>query len=125
MPLERMQRLAAMCITGAMKTTITATLEISTPTIDLMAEKLAAKRAGSIVAVEVFTYRTLGDSSIGKSSRGATDYMTPPFNWERCHTTIEEEGHKDMKPGRRTSHIYTDGSKTFKEVEALFKTRAG
>ncbi|XP_053968949.1 uncharacterized protein LOC128870357 [Anastrepha ludens] len=122
MPLERIQRLAALCITGAMKTTPTAALEmiLRMPPIDLMAENLAAKSARRLMAAGVFTCRTFGHSSVGKWSSGGTDYMTPYFNWERrFRTTIEEEGwHKGMKPGHRTFHIYTDGSKTPDGVRA-------
>nr|AMS38355.1 hypothetical protein [Bactrocera tryoni] len=114
-PMERVQRLAALCITGALRTTPTAALELvlNLPPIDLFAENCAAKSAGRLLAAGEFTYRTFGHSSVGNGGWANTDYMIPLFNWERrFKVNIEKDGwRKGMLATRNTLNIYTDGSK--------------
>ena len=83
--MEIVQRLAALCIMGVLRSTPTADLELglSLPPIDLFAENCAEKWAGRLLAAGEFTYRTFGNSSIGNGNLASTNYMIPLFNWER------------------------------------------
>uniref|UniRef100_A0A0A1XKT2 Putative 115 kDa protein in type-1 retrotransposable element R1DM n=1 Tax=Zeugodacus cucurbitae TaxID=28588 RepID=A0A0A1XKT2_ZEUCU len=114
-PMESVQRLAALCITGALRTTPTAALEriLNLPPIDLFAETYAAKSAGRLLAGGEFTHRTFGHSSVGRGGLASTDYLTPLMNWERIfRVNLEKDGWREgMITSRSTLNIYTDGSK--------------
>lgn len=92
--MERVQRLAALCITAALRTTPTAALEIvlNLPPID----NCAAISAERLLAAGEFTYRIFGHSSVCSGGLTSTDYMIPLFKWERRFSVnIGKYGMKD------------------------------
>ncbi|XP_017465837.1 PREDICTED: uncharacterized protein LOC108358852 [Rhagoletis zephyria] len=114
-PLERLQRLAALCITGALRTTPTAALErlLGLPPIDIAVESTAAKSATRLMALGEFSARTFGHSSICRGMEDKIDHIPPRFIWgRRFKATVKEGGWRmSTRPAGVTYNIYTDGSK--------------
>ncbi|XP_070068103.1 uncharacterized protein [Drosophila takahashii] len=112
--MERIQRQALVCITGALKSTPTKALEtiLGVDPIDIQAQLTAGKAAQRLVASGNMTAQSFGNSSIGLSMINKTDHMTPRTCPEVKTTSFM--GLDDWKTGRdQTQHlnIYTDGSK--------------
>ena len=65
-PIARVQRPAALCIAGTLRTPPTAALELvlSLRSIDLFAENWAAKSSERLLAAGEFTYTNFGHSSV-------------------------------------------------------------
>ncbi|XP_037941860.1 uncharacterized protein LOC119674776 [Teleopsis dalmanni] len=114
-PLEKVQRHAAMCITGAIRTTPTAALEVilNLPPIDIFAENMAAKTAERLRITGQLTRRSFGHNVVNQNATLDSDYMIPiMYPGATIKTVIENEGwKKGMVPKCNTINVFTDGSK--------------
>ena len=100
--MERVQRTAWLCITGALDTSPTDALNtiLNLPPIDIYMEYLAAKSAARLTALGHFKIRPWEHSSIGRHCSDKTDYMTPGLHLGRIpKCTLERDGwRKDATP---------------------------
>lgn len=117
--LEKVQRSAALCITGALRTTPSYALNtiLSLTPLELLSKQMAASAAIRLKAISMWKNLSVGHSSILQYFRSIpdiTDYISPTFSFRNAFkTTIPSR--EDWKEGRTLNnnsvHFYTDGSK--------------
>lgn len=118
--LNKIQRMALLSTTGALRTTSTEALEILTnvPPVDLVAMEMAAKTAARLSAIKSWDIRDYGHSTIVgkyKITTNSCDYIIPQSNFGRrfkVKIPSREDWTKNDLEKERDINLYTDGSKT-------------
>ncbi|XP_043661777.1 uncharacterized protein LOC122625789 [Drosophila teissieri] len=112
--MERTQRQALFCITGALRSTPTNALEtiVGVDPLDIQAQMIAGKAAQRLVTSEHMSLQGLGHSSIGRDMSSISDHIVTRTSPDVRTTTFM--GPDDWKTGQGHAqhlNIYTDGSK--------------
>ncbi|XP_043660730.1 uncharacterized protein LOC122624985 [Drosophila teissieri] len=119
--MEGTQRQALLWITGALRSTLTITLEtiIGVDPLDIHAQMIAGKAAQRLVASGNMSLQGLGHSSIGRDMSGRSDYMvTRTCPDVRTTTFMGPDDWKTCQHHAQHLNIYTDGSKMEEGVGA-------
>lgn len=112
--MERTQRQALLCISGALRSTPTKALEVilGIDPLDIHAQVTAGKAAQRLVAAGNMSPQVFGHSSIGRDMSRSSDYMIPRTCPDVKTTALMgPEDWKTAQDHTRHLNIYTDGSK--------------
>ena len=120
--LESVQRLAELSITGALRSTPTAALDVilNLKPINLVASGIAKKSAVRLKAAGQFACKPYGHSKIIGGFDVSTDYIVPRLTfYKKIQTTLEEGGWlAGLRSEHMTLNFFTDGSKMLEGVRA-------